>query len=322
MYVENFMNYLSYLKKLKAIFYLTVIYPNHFVPPNFYLFNITHSDILSSKHILFYFNDLDFMHLGDHLFFVPCIMALMQDGFQVVVFPIPTMAEFFKALSIPIITRDADFSGYDVIISRAELAQKFKNQKSILIDVSKNLTKPIADELTHHVRQLFSQKTSPAPFRLMLTFNQSAFRWLLDPKKKYIVFNCYIDSGFYRVTRKKINLIVRFAKKLANDEKYEIIFIGSEKNRLSDKNTYSFPLIDLRGKTNVMDVFALAGQRNVQCFVGFDSFPMHVFSLMRKKSYVVFRGRFFKKHHEMIQRSHLNLFAQDCFVTELKKTAI
>lgn len=255
------------------------------------------------------------MHLGDHLFFIPCIISLIHQGFDITVFPIPSMRSLFQALGIHTIIEKPLLSDFDLIISRTEFLSTLAKQKSILINITKNLTMPIADEIRRNITKLLCDTTKIQPFSLKLDTNNA--HHALTPSKKYLVFNCYVNSGFYMITKKKVKTLINFAHAYALENKCDIIFIGSNNDKLKDKNHYPFSFVDLRGKTNIMDVFSLASLENVICYIGFDSFPMHVFSLLHKKSTVLFRGRIFQKQADLIKKYHINLFSGDCFVTLL-----
>jgi ADP-heptose:LPS heptosyltransferase len=100
-------------------------------------------------------------------------------------------------------------------------------------------------------------------------------------------------------------------------ENIEIIMVGTKGNKEKDKYTYGFEYIDLRGKTSIEDIIELANQEQIKYFIGFDNFIMHVFSVLQKPSFVVYRGRIGKHKHEMIRKSHLSLHATDNFVSTL-----
>jgi hypothetical protein len=308
------MNLKSYLKKIISLLSCKLLYHRNFIYPNLYLFNLDQQDLTQAKHILFYFATDEYMHLGDHLFFLPLIKAFIDSGYEVTVAPTLAMLPLFSALGITVIQQQPDFSAYDVLISRVELVQRLSKYKSILVNISKNLIMPVCDQLLHDFSQLFALKAYQSIDFSCFKTSDVLDRFELPYDKKLILFNLYCDSSAFLITQTKLNTLLRLIRQYATNPEYEVVFIGSAQDKLKDKVKYDFKFIDLRGKTSVVDIFNMVACKNVSQYIGFDAFVMHVFSLFHKKSLVVFRGRLLKKQREMLKKFHVNLFSQDDYV--------
>lgn len=304
-----------YVTKLYNIFLYKVVYRKNFIPPNFYVFNVDTPYLARVKKILFFFNDPEIMHLGDHLFFMPLILALKDAGYDVTVAPTKPMQGFFKALDVNIVTGNIDFKHYDLLISRICFLQRLKNEKVVLVNTAMNLRMPVCDQLLVDFQKILSIPNAlifPWP-----TFDNLAEDTLgVENIGKAIMFSPYLNSTIYMKTKEKVNALINYAKK-CSDEGYVVLLVGSNQDKLNDRNHYPFPVQDLRGKITIPQLVAIAKLPNVEYFVGFDAFGMHVFTLLQKSSHIVFRGRLSKKQHEMIKKYTVNLFQDKQYVTFL-----
>jgi hypothetical protein len=253
------------------------------------------------KKILFYFPDYEFMHLGDHFFFEPAMRELKKQGFEVAVSPVKLMEFYFENYYIE---KKESFEKYDLIITKAEFYDKFKDKLKkhnvIFIDTSYPYIKePICLDIIkklYFVLGIDSEEINDRP-TVLETFDGSLE---LDTNYKYILFNNYVDSGFFRINQKKLNDLNKKILELKSKTGAKIIHTGSKNDKLKDNNKYNFVDIDLRGKTTVKDIFYLLSQQNVLYNVSFDAFQMHVAFLYNKKSFIKFRGRFLKKNTDFI----------------------
>ena len=154
----------------------------------------------------------------------------------------------------------------------------------------------------------------------------------LDLRKNYIVFNDYIDSqkftmkksSIFKSREKLTSETIKLVK--ANNERVledptttrvpisAIIYTGTKKDK--DKDIYNnifdvmmlktkedviMPIIDLRGNTNIRDAFTIAAFNNVICYVGFDTFWLHLFNLYNKKCHVMLKPSFSHKYNNQVK---------------------
>ena len=293
-----------------------------FIYPNMYLLNLKESELPKAKKILFYFNEPEFMHLGDHLFFLPLIKTFIDSGYQIEVDPAAIMRPLFEKLGIPIFDETTKLNSYDLIVSRTELFDKLIHHKSLLVDVARNLSMPICDQLIMQFSKYFALKPYISYDFSVLKSDNILHKMHLLPKYKYILFNFYCDSSSFLITEKKVNALVKKVKKYANLPEYKVVLVGSKGDKDSDSHIYDFDYIDLRGQTTVLDIFALAQNDKVEHYIGFDAFVMHVFSLMHKTSFVVFRGRIGARQHKMLEQFHVHLFKDDNYVSLIRGSTL
>ena len=310
------MKFTSLVKKSIILTKVNLSSCSNLIAPNLYLYNLDLSELKQVKKILFYFDCNEYMHLGDHLFFLPLIQSFIDSSFDVEVITTDIMQSVFKALNLPVInTKDTDFSRYDLVISRIEMIDRVSLCKTLLVNVSKSLIMPICDQLLHDFGKFFNLVTLHRLDYTKLQDNSLIDKFGLSHDKKIILFNLYCDSSAYLINKSKINLLLNLIKGYATNPDYQLVLMGSITDR--HKCELDFSYMDLRGKTEVLDIFKLVNCSNVFCYIGFDAFIMHVFSLLHKPSFVVFRGRITNKKHEMLKKYHINLFNDHQYVTLL-----
>lgn len=298
-----------------------LFYGKNLLKPNFYLFNLEKSDLSQVKTILFAFNDPEYMHLGDHLFFIPVIQAFIANGYSVEIAVTPPMVELFRKLGLPVVKESRDCGVYDLIISRFELIPTYQHSKSLLVHVSQGLTKPICSQLLEDFANYFNLTlSSQAADYANILFNSGYLshsveqRFSLPLNRKLVFFSLYCDASAYLLTRAKKDKLLKLASEYAANKDNLIVLVGSERDRQHDSQHYPFEYLDLRGKTSILDIFMLVRHPGTILYIGFDAFVMHVFSLLKKPSLVLFRGRISKKQDQMLRKFHVNMFTGDNFV--------
>lgn len=310
------MNLQSYAKKLISLIGVRFLEEGSTILPNLYLLNMHVSELSNVKSILFYFNDDEYMHLGDHLFFIPLIKTFVDNGYNVKIVPTKAMRPLFRELSLPVIERELNFTNYDLIVTRVEMISQFSKYKTILVDVSKDLTQPICDQLISDFSNFFNLNSRPIIEYTQFKDSRILTRLGLPHYKKIIIINYFCNASAFMINQAKVNCLADLAAKYAADPEYLLVLVGAADDQSSDD--FDVPYIDLRGKTTVLDMFSLVNCENVAFYIGFDAFVMHIFSLLHKPSYVVFRGRLLKRQHDMLMKYHVNLFNNHNFVTLLE----
>jgi hypothetical protein len=308
------MDFKDLLQKAVNLTLLNSLGRKNFIAPNLYLCNLNKAELNQVNKILFYFDCPMYMHLGDHIFFLPLIESFILSGYTVHVMPTKNMLPVFKVLKLPVVS-SFDIDKYDLIISRIEIIADLYKHKSLLVNVSKNLSKPICDQLLTDFGMFFNLSSNTILDYTLLKDNSVLQRLNIPGSKKIILFSLSCDTAAYLINQKKINLLLDLVSEYATNPDYVLALVGGA----DDRNNYiiNFNFIDLRGKTSVLDIFKLVNCDNVFCYIGFDTFIMHVFSLLHKPSFVVFRGRLIKKQHDMLKKYHVNLFSNHNYVTLL-----
>jgi len=248
----------------------------------------------SINRIVLYFPDYEFMHYGDHLFFEPLVKFLQLKNFKVKVMPVEQM-EFYFINNGYLIGNHDDLKKADLLITRTEFYKDIKkviNKNILLINTSSTkinqfLCKDIVDKVADFL--LMSSENFCAKPSVLRNCPQNI---RLDSSYNYLIFNNYIDSGFFRVTKGHYKKIHDFAEIFAKENDLKVIHTGTQKEKDNDPKTYDFVDIDLRGKTSLADLFYLGSHQNVKYNISFDGLLMHIFFIYGKKSHVLFRGRF------------------------------
>lgn len=250
------------------------------------------------KKILLYFPLPEYMHLGDHLFFEPLAKNLKKRGYSVVIFPSKGMEFYFKELGYSIY-KENDLSKFDLIVSRTEFFNTLKNEKNVVLYeyINTSLKEEICTDIIKKVFLILGEDLKDIDCEPSnLDVKESNLK--LSEKKRYILFNNYLDSGKWLNGKKYSDSIEEKAMELKNAG-YSLIHLGTEKDYLNDKREYPYIELDLRGKTSVKDLFYLASMENVVGNIGFDAFLMHLFFLNRKKNYICLRNKITKKRKEI-----------------------
>jgi hypothetical protein len=208
---------------------------------------------------------------------------------------------YFERIGV-IVPKHFEPSHYDLIISRIEFYPLLKQiSKTLLIlDTTENrINQPICNYFLEHVAtllQLNTKNTSSKPY----TPTFETLSHFLNPSKKYLIFNNYLASSRFLITKNDLNNLAQTALKIANEGNMQIIHTGTEQEKLHDPEFYNFVDIDLRGQLSVEELFILYASSNVLHNVSFDAFGMHLFLLYNKPSHILFRGRLLRCNQKYV----------------------
>lgn len=256
-----------------------------------YLYNYKNS---KKKNILLYFPISEYMHLGDHLFFEPLARNLKKRGYNVAIFPTKRMEFYFKELGY-LIHKENDLSKFDLIISRTEFFRVLQKEKNVILYeyINTSLKEEICTDIIKKIFLILGEQLNDIDCEPS-NLNVKESNLKLSEKKRYILFNNYLDSGRWLNGKKYNNSIEEKAIELKN-KGYSLIHLGTKKDYTNDKKKYPYIELDLRGKTSIKDLFYLASVENVVGNIGYDAFLMHLFFLNRKKNYICLRNKITKK---------------------------
>lgn len=295
------MTYKSLMKKIYNLFEKQIL-KKYLLKDNIY-FKKGEKEIRDVKTILFYFPFYEFMHFGDHFFFEPCLKLLENEGYKVEILPIKKMESYFEKLNYKI-GNTQNLEKYDLIITRPEFFSKVKKMRNsiIFIDIGYPLIKePICIDISKKILGVLGISNINEEVKPQFPhFNENLEEFNIDKNKKYIIYNNYIDSGSFRVNKKKLDKLDKFVKNFAQENGLGIIHMGTENDKKKDNRRYQFVEIDLRGKTTVEELFSICYNNNIVGYVGFDNFFMHIFFILNKKNFILFRGRFLSVNREFI----------------------
>jgi hypothetical protein len=235
-------------------------------------------------------------HLGDRLFFFPLIRALYDKNIPIKITDNGlTERLFYSIYGIHLLNSESET--YLCISPKPSFLSFFKKYgKYIVCDFTDlAVTSKISEELIHSFNSLFD---------LNLVYNVSIVNKPFDSLKNplltknndYIIFNNYINSGFFRTHFLDKTLL----NKKCIDLKclgYKVVHVGSMQDKDNDREVYDFVDIDLRGILPIEDLVLLLGSSNVLEIVTFDNFIMHLGHIFQKSTWVLFRGRFNISHY-------------------------
>ncbi len=231
-------------------------------------------------------------HLGDRLFYFPVMKMLIERDYQIyIVSGDYTTFDLFNSIykhNIPFHSSNCTKEKIWVIPSASLLANllNFYQRKIIVVRYD------IKSELSV-VQQIFNS--------LGQDIHQVNYWLPRDEKIKLekpgiVIFSNYIDSGFFRkwfVCEEKLEKKCIELKKIG----YKIWHVGTQMDKSNDKKKYKFVDRDLRGILSIEQVTNIIRNKNVTV-VSYDNFIMHLGHLFNRKVFILFRGRFSKKHYD------------------------
>lgn len=279
-------------KKLFALFLFKISFLNVY-NGNIYFRNKV---FLKKKFkILFLLNDTDFIHLGDSLFFDPIISLFNKQNFNVEVKCNKSMEFYYQHNYKILLDNNINYNDYNLVITNRDFIIKTFFKKNIVY-INFNYYKSKKRIINHNIESLinlFELNTSyiDVPFYPNITNENlilKKFNLLKD--RNYIIFSNYIDSGSFRLDKSKKNKLLLYLYDFMKNNNYLVIHIGTLKDKLEDNTNYK-KIIDLRGKTSVRDLFDLCSLKNIDIYIGFDNFLMHLFFLKNKKLKIMSRGK-------------------------------
>ena len=261
------------------------------------------SDKKTPKKVLFYFNDPKRFHFGDHLFFAPLVKLFIDNNIETHIAPLKPMAFYFEQMGgIIVDTPDQNENEYDLICTWIGFYDLFKGQNKplLIIDTTDiRINRPLCSYFVDHISELYRFSKQEHSDRAFIP--QTAYPdHLIDRTEQYLIFNPYFDSSPFHIREHHYVLLASTAANIAREKNLKVILTGTESEKMSDPDSYPFVDLDLRGKTTIKDLFALAAADNVLINVSFDAFGMHLFFMHNKPSHIIFRGRFLKKNARYI----------------------
>lgn len=266
--------------------------------------------------MLIYLNNDFLAHMGDQIFFEPLMQFLKKNKINFDICVTKNMRGYFNSLEY-INVEEPIFKNYDLIISRSDFYYDLKGKGNIFLIQTTNLKEKICNTIINEVSK-FLKKELVNNLKISKYKNIENDNIYLDKIKndinnKYIIFSNYIDSGsmFYNGKNKK--RLEEFCKKYCSENRLKVIHVGTKKDKERDKKSYSFVDIDLRGKTNIKNIYYLVSLENIVEYVGMDNFIMHLFFIYNKPTNICIRNKGCKKRREDIIK-----FVNPPFATENK----
>ena len=250
-------------------------------------------------------------HLGDRLFFLKLLrlMSLLNIEVELIDDGV-TDALYLELYGEKFISVKARSDAVTIVPKPSYIDKYEKYVDLCVIDFTDIATrKQVADQLVDSFCKVFNFENS---FDLQINAPVKKNKLELNlTHDKYIVFNNYIDSGFFRkyfINEKKLFLECIVLK----EKGFKILHVGSPRDKLLDSKSYNFVDLDLRGELNILDLIGLISAECVKGVVTFDNFIMHIGLIYRKDVKVLFRGRF-TRHQVQHHIKHVN----NCFLSNI-----
>ena len=243
------------------------------------------------------------------------------------------MGFYFQTLGYTVKNIDEiDFEDYELLISRVEFCYKLRNIKNLLMFeiayplISRPLSQDMVDKVAGFLKisAMDMPKYSPLITKNMehlanslegINLPSGAATVGLRNQQKYIVFNAYVDSGSYAVTKFDKTYILKFASDYARQHNYTILLTGSGNDKVHDKLKYNDDFIDIRGKTDILSLFGLMQNNQVECYIGFDGFLMHLANMYQKRSFVIVRRSTILRRKDNVKKMLTPYLSEDDLVT-------
>jgi hypothetical protein len=235
-------------------------------------------------------------HLGDRLFFFPLIKSLHDKNIPYRITDNGLTEKLFYAI-YGVCLLSSTGKNYINVVPKPSLLCFFKKYDNLILcdftDLKVN--NKVSLELISSFSLLFNinlDSNYSFDFNAKIPLRNE----FLTDGDSYIIFNNYINSGFFRIFFLDMNLIIDKCILFKNSG-FKIIHVGSLHDKRNDSNIYTFVDMDLRGLLSPDELISLLSNPNVFGIVTLDNFIMHIGHIFNKNTWVLFRGRFFKSHY-------------------------
>jgi hypothetical protein len=275
------------------------------------VFEIVPRDFVFQKKVVLAFWDLSLVHLGDQLFHEALVRYLVGHNVEVYVCGNSPLNVYFSdlgAAAVPLV--DLQKKGIDgaLFISKDDVAFQFTSlfgKKNAFIGINYaalDTEEKISVEITRIALEFVKKNGFGGDVGVemrKIDFKPNIPKTILDgydhegwmrtlssePEKKFLVFNNYVASNFFDVSKRE-SLLEELCKK-KRKEGYIVIHVGSKKDRAADRRKYNFIDFDFRGILDPIALIKLFSLKNVLGVVSFDTYVMHAAALFGKDLYIV-----------------------------------
>ena len=263
-------------------------------------------DIKKIKSVGFYLDNKDLVHVGDHLFFEPIMQLFKNNNIDTYVCVTEIMSDYFKQVGYKV-TSKKNILKCDIVISPFQLAINMRNNKrsNIFFLDTNNLSiqGPISNYFVNSFIDILQIKVSLENNTEYVVNKIKSKNDILDKDKKWFLYSDNVHSGFFKINGAFRKVLINEAIKKINDG-YNIAIVGTKRD-LAEKNFYSeFKNFDIRGKTNVVQLFEMFNSDNVVGSISFDTAIAHIGILYKKETIIKLRKNF-KLNNVFIKKSIL-----------------
>ncbi|HVY36211.1 MAG TPA: hypothetical protein VG982_02985 [Candidatus Paceibacterota bacterium] len=242
------------------------------------------------------------MHLGDQLFHLGTMRALIQSGIDTAIVGPTPLAPLFDRLGIRVTTStDVEKLPGVLIITKKELfwqtTRSFPQASALCLNYKSLGDLRIGDFIHSEVCRIFKEvKKDPIqPLSTDLwklpTFPLHANTSFASKHTNCIIFNDFVASGFLGIAKQRKHLH-NIAQEQKKEHMAHCVYVGSAKEACT-----SAPLFidsDLRGKLSLMELIERIADSTVVAVISFDTFIAHLACLYGKNATIVPRRRTWK----------------------------
>jgi hypothetical protein len=248
-------------------------------------------------------------HLGDRLFFFPLIRALYESDIPINIVDNGLSKKLFYSIYGVHLKNVRSDINLNISPKPSFFGFLNKYDNYIICDFNDLKVKnKISLELIKSFNLLLNLNLDYRIATIIKPFESHQFLPIIK-NEKYIIFNNYINSGFFRLFFISTMPLIKRCKHLKK-QGFKVIHIGSANDKKSDLQKYDFIDIDLRGKLSMNALIELISSDYLSEVITFDNFIMHLSHIYTKPTSVLFRGRFLgknKNHHiQYINNTFLN----------------
>jgi hypothetical protein len=246
-----------------------------------------------------------YVHIGDNIFFEPILRGFVLAGYTVYVAPTSAMEEYYTEAGYKVV--DAGVArGKDFVITSIWMYCSFlkdiRKSVHICLDTADHgMSLPVSDHIRTSLLAKIGVDLNAIP-SYVLPYRVNGLTELLNNIKGNIyVYNDEIDSGFFRVSNNHYQRLVKSAK-VKTQEGFTIVRLGVRPNRNIADESLPFCHIDLRGMTDIIELFKIFNSPQVVGSISFDTAIAHIAILYKKNALVCMR-KFSNSHTYHVKKN-------------------
>ena len=267
--------------------------------------------------VVFDLSNEQYTHIGDSLFYEPIIKSFESLNINISVCVHDSLKKYFELANHKLINKSQIINN-DLIIAPFWIynhySKKYKEKTIFLDPTNIQINMPITNYFYSNIcKELKIRINDDNLFPSKPYFEKyKRFKYSLKNGRKYIIFNDSVDSGVLRITKKmKYKLLLK--AKSYKEKGFDILRLGSQKDKLRFPKKLDIEHVDLRGQTDVLDLFFLISNNQVYGTISFDTAIAHISIMYNKKTFILLR-RFTKNH-----KNHIRKFIMPSYITENRK---
>lgn len=280
---------------------ISVLLHNRFAPSVYSGMVLTNAAPTPStyRQICFFFDQPQFMHIGDQFYFKPLARRLLAAGYSVTLKPTAPLAFFFRQFPSELPPPEST-----LFISRTDLLPTLKRRFGKGVNYflyntnSRRIQRPISNHLLDTFNDYFGTALNPdiTASDYVDVPIESAVAESFRRTPAIMMLNNYVDSGGFRLSAKRREQLL---ERLARDKAQSpvpptVIHLGTEADKNRDARRYDGLVdVDLRGQTSLQELVSLLALPNIAGVYCHDTATLHIANFFNQPVRVIFK-RYFK----------------------------